>query len=91
MWLFLRGFLSAETSEAALWLFPKQNAELYIFHEPEGLNFMLADTDLLPAKLFFFPQRNWGALLLPSFVLFIKDNYDVTSKKYTVRLQINYA
>lgn len=87
---FLRGFLSAETSEAALWLFPKQNAELYIFHEPEGLNFMLADI-FCQQSIFFFSKEMGGALLLPSFVLFIKGNYDVTSKKYTVRLQINYA
>lgn len=31
-------------------LCPKQNSELYIFHEPKGNNFMLADKDLLPTK-----------------------------------------
>lgn len=39
------------------------------------------------SKVSFF-QRDRGTLLLPSFVLFIKKNYDVTSNKYTVRLQL---
>lgn len=77
-------FLSTESAAAAMWLLcPKQNSELYIFHEPKGPNLMLADNDLLPTKYSFFR-------LLPSFVLFIKDNH-VAPEKYTVRLQFNYA
>lgn len=59
--LLLIQFLSAETFEAAMW--QKQNAELYIFHEPEGPNFMVADTDLLPAKYHYFKGNTIVALL----------------------------
>lgn len=45
--------------QTAMWLVgvPKRNTELYIFHEPQGPNFMLPCTYLLPAKYQFWWAR----------------------------------